>query len=133
MYVYFKIKWNSLYFSKFLIYPTDTPRRIHLDSTWILRPYVEDQISTNFHVISVYFFNVISMVEKSTPFPRTFFDVILLVQKQKVFLHTFFRCNFDGRKIDVVSTFSFQCNLDGRIVQVVSTYFYWCNFADRKI
>ena len=70
--------------------PTGTPRRIHVDSTWILRRYVEDKISTNFHVISAYFFDVISMVEKSTWFPRTFFDVISLVEKSTWFPRTFF-------------------------------------------
>ena len=70
--------------------PTGTPRRIHVDSTWILRRYVEEQISTNFHVISAYFFDVISMVEKSTWFPRTFFDVISMVEKFTWFPRTFF-------------------------------------------
>ena len=72
------------------LFPTGTPHRIHVDSTWILRRYVEDQISTNFHVISAYFFDVISMVEKSTWFPRTFFDVISLVEKSTWFPRTFF-------------------------------------------
>ena len=75
---------------KYNIYPTGTPRWIHVDSTWILHRYVEDQISTNFHVISAYFFDVISMVEKSTWFPRTFFDVISLVEKSTWFPRTFF-------------------------------------------
>ena len=44
----------------------------HVESTSILRRYVEDQISTNFDVISTYFFDVISLVEKSTLFPLTF-------------------------------------------------------------
>ena len=70
--------------------PTGTPRRIHVDSTWILRRYVEEQISTNFHVISTYFFDVISMVEKSTWFPRTFFDIISLFEKFTWFSRTFF-------------------------------------------
>ena len=69
--------------------PTSTPRWIHVDSTRILRRYVEDQISTNFHVISTYFFDVISMVEKSTLFPRTFFDVISMVEKPTLFPHFF--------------------------------------------
>ena len=72
------------------VYPTGTPRRIHVDSTWILRRYVEEQISTNFHVISAYFFDVISMVEKSTWFPRTFFDVISMVEKSTWFPRTLF-------------------------------------------
>ena len=75
-------------------YPTGTSRRIHVVSTWILRRYVKDQISTNFHVISAYFFDVISMDEKSTWFPRTFFDVVSLVEK-----FTWFPCTF----IDVIS------------------------------
>ena len=70
--------------------PTGTRRRIHVDSTWILRRYVKDQISKNFHVISTYFFDVISMVEKSTWIPRTFFDVISLVKKSTWILRTFF-------------------------------------------
>ena len=69
---------------------TGTPRRIHVDSTWIIRRYVEDQISTNFHVISTYFFDAISLIEKSTSFPRNFFDVISLVEKSTLFPRTFF-------------------------------------------
>ena len=68
---------------------TGTPRQIDVDSTWILRQYVEDQISTNFHVISAHFFDVISMVEKSTWFPRTLFDVISLVEKSTWLPRTF--------------------------------------------
>ena len=71
-------------------FPTGTPRRIHVDSTWILRRYVQDQILTNFHVISAYFFDVISLVEESTWFPRTFFDVISMVEKPTLFPRTFF-------------------------------------------
>ena len=66
------------------------PKRAHhVESTWILRRYVEDQISTNFHVISAYFFDAISMIEKSTSFPRTFFHVISLVEKSTLFPRTF--------------------------------------------
>ena len=67
-----------------------TPRRIDVDSTSILRRYMEDQISTNFHVISTYFFDVISLIEKSTSFPRTFFDVISMVEISTFFPRTFF-------------------------------------------
>ena len=42
-----------------MVIPTGTPRQIDVDSTWIFTEYVEDQISTNFHVISRYFFDVI--------------------------------------------------------------------------
>ena len=44
----------------------------------------------DFQVISAYFFNVISMIEKPTSFPRTFYDVILLVKKSTLFPCTFF-------------------------------------------
>ena len=71
-------------------YITGTPRRIDVDSTWILHRYVEDQISTNFHVISTYFFDKISLIEKSTSFPRTFFGVISMVKKPTLFPRTFF-------------------------------------------
>ena len=70
--------------------PTGTPRRIDMDSTWILRRYVEDQISTNFHVISAYFFDVISLVKKLTWFSRTFFDEISMVEKSTWFPRYFF-------------------------------------------
>ena len=70
-------------------YPTGTLRRIHVDLTWILRRYVEDQISTNFYVISTYFFDVISLVKKSTSFPRTFFDVISMVENLRC-IHVLF-------------------------------------------
>ena len=69
--------------------PTGTACWIHVDSSWIRR-YVEEQISTNFYVISSYFFDVILVVEKSTSFPRTFIDVISLVEKSTLFPRTFF-------------------------------------------
>ena len=61
-----------------------------VDSAWILHRYIEDQISTNFNVISTNFFYVISMVEKSTLFPLTFFNVTLMVEKSTLFPRTFF-------------------------------------------
>ena len=70
--------------------PTRTPRRIDVDSTWILRGHVEDQISTNLHIVSTYFFDVISLIEISTQFPRTFFDVISMVEESTQFSRTFF-------------------------------------------
>ena len=82
-----------------------TQRALHVDSTWILRRYVEDQISMNFHVISTYVFDIISMVEKSTLFPFTFFHVVSMVEKYTVFL--IFRFNFDCRKIHFVCTYFF--------------------------
>ena len=99
--------------------PAGTLRCILDDLTSILHRYVEGQTSTNFHVISTYFFDVISliqksmsfpctffdiisMVEKSTSFPLTFFDVNLMVKKSTLFTRTFFRRNLDGQKFDVV-------------------------------
>ena len=114
----------------FYSFSTGTPRRIDVHSTWILRRYVEDQISTNFHVVSTYFFDVISlvkkstsfprtffdvisMVEKSTSFPRTFFDVILMVEKSTLLPRTFFDVIFFRRNIHSVTTYFFQSNFDG--------------------
>ena len=71
-------------------FPTGTPRRIHVDSTWILHRYVEDQISTNFHVISIPFVDIILQTEKFTLFPNTFFDVISMIEKSMLFLRIFF-------------------------------------------
>ena len=59
-------------------------------STSILRRYAEDQISTNFHVISTYFCRCNFDGRKSTLFPRTFFDVILMAKKSTLFPRTFF-------------------------------------------
>ena len=70
--------------------PTDTPRQIHVGSTSILRRYVKHQISTNFHFISTYFFDVISRIEKSTLFPSTFFDAMSMVEKSTLFPRTFY-------------------------------------------
>ena len=81
------------------INPTIPPRQIDVDSMWTSLQYVEDQISTNFSVISTYFFDVISLSEKTTSFPRTLFDLIFMVEKSTLFRCTFFLCNFDNRKI----------------------------------
>ena len=98
---------------------TGTPRRIDVDSTWILWPYVKDQISTNFHAISTYFFDVISLIKKSRLFPRTFFGVTSMVKKSTLFSLTFFRCNFDVRIIHVVCTYFLRRNFDGQKFDVV--------------
>ena len=80
----------------------------HVESTWIFRRYVEDQISTTFHVISAYFFDVISMAEKSTLFPRTFFDVISMVEICTLFLLTFFDVILMGKNS---TSFLVSCKL----------------------
>ena len=126
-------------------FPTDTPRRIHVDSSWILRRYLEDQISTNFHVISTYFFGVISLIKKSTLFPRTFFDVISMIEKPTLFPRNF--CDvismvekstlFPFTFFDVVSMVEkstvlliFWLNFDCRKIHFVCAYFFRQNFDE---
>ena len=104
-----------------------TPRGIHVDLTPISRQYVKDQISTNFNVISMYFFDVISLIEKSTSFPRTFFDVISLVENCMLFPHTFWGV-IRWSKIHVVFSYFFRCNIFGRNIHVAFTYFFRRNF-----
>ena len=70
--------------------PTGIPRRIKVDSTSILRRYVEDHILTIFLVSSSYFFDVISLIKISTSFSCTFYDIILLVEKSTLFWRNFF-------------------------------------------
>ena len=88
--------------------PTGTPRRIDVDSTWILitsicrRPNF-DKYPHRFHVLF-----------------RCNFDG----QKIQVVFTYLFRCNFDGRKIHVDLTYFFRCNFDGRKIHVDSTYFF---------
>ena len=72
------------------VYPKGTSLRIDVNSTSILQRYIEDQISMNFHVISTYFFDVISPIEKSTSFPRSFLDVISLVENSALLSRTFY-------------------------------------------
>ena len=121
---------TTLYVTSF---PTGTPRRIHVDSTWLLRRYVEDQISANFHVISTYFFDLISMVEKSTFHSTYSFCCNFDGRKIHVVSTYFYRCNFAGQKFHVVSTYFFRCSFDDRKIHVVSTYFFPCNFAGRNM
>ena len=81
-------------FEKDLNTPLDfdpvSQRAYNVKSTSILRRYVEDQITTNFQVISTYFFDLISLVEKSTLFLGTFFDVISMDENSTLFPRTFF-------------------------------------------
>ena len=109
-----------------------TPRWIDVDSTSILRQYIEDQILTSFCVISMYFFDVISLIKESTLFPHTFwsnFDC----RKIHVVSTYFFRRNFDGHKIRVFLMYFFRHNFSGQKIHVVSTYFFRCNFDGKKI
>ena len=68
-----------------LLNPTDTPRWIDVDSTWILRrrPNFEE-FPRNFHL----FFRCNFAGRKSTSFPRTFFDVISMIEKSMLFPRT---------------------------------------------
>ena len=54
------------------------------------------------------FFDVISMVEKSTLFPRTFFDVISMVEICTLFLLTFFDVILMGKDL---TSFLVSCKL----------------------
>ena len=103
-------------------FPTDTPRQIHVDSWWILRRYLEDQTSNNFHVISTQFFGVILLIKKSTSFPRTFFNVIWMVEKSTLFPFTFFHVVSMVEKCTVFLIFRF--NFDCRKIHFVCTYFF---------
>ena len=116
-------------------YATDTPRRMDVDLMSILRRYVKKKISINFHVILTYFFDAISMGEKSTSFRRTFFNVTLISEKSTSFQRTFF---------DVISmsekSISFRRTLFGvTSMSEISTSprctrsrlfwcIFWCNF-----
>ena len=82
--------WTALFEKVLSASVTDSQRALHVESTSILRRYVENQISTNYYVTSTYFFDLISLVEKSTLFPRIFFDVIWMVEKSTLFPSTFF-------------------------------------------
>ena len=84
---------NCLYFQGFwgpkllngclVLWPTQ--RALHVESTSIPRGF--DEFPRDFHGV---FFDVISLIEKSTLFPRTFFAVISMVEKYTLFPHTFF-------------------------------------------
>ena len=90
-YDYFKFLTQIIEICHVVFAPVILQRaHVDVDSTWILHRYVEDQISTNFHVISTYFFDLTSLIEKFTSLPRTFFDIISLVEKTTLFPHTFF-------------------------------------------
>ena len=91
--------------------PTGTTRRIDIDSMSILLRYIKKKMSTNFHVVSTYFFGLISMNENSHRF------VVL------------FGRNFDGRKIHVVSIYFLRHHCDRRIIDVILMYFFQSNLC----
>ena len=147
-----------------------TQRAYHVESTSIPRGYYVDTLKTkiqrfstsfprtffrcNFdgpktHVVLLFFFGVISMVQKSTSFTRTFLlnftgwnihivstyflQLNFSSRKIHVFSTYFFRCIFACRKTHVVSAYFFRCNFAGSNIHVVSTYVFQCNFDGRKI
>ena len=63
----------------------DTPRWINVNSVSILHRNAKDQVLTNFHVISMYSFNIILLIKKSTLLPRIYIDVISVVEKSYFF------------------------------------------------
>ena len=87
----------------------------HVDSTSILRQYIEDQISTNFHVIS------------TCSFWCNFAD-----WKIHVVFTYFFPRNFDDRNIHILFKYFFWYNFDGQKIPFVSTHFFRCNFSGQK-
>ena len=103
---------ESVYCSKIIqskrIFQSNTQRAHHVDLTRILRRYVEDQISTNFHIVSIVLFQCNFTDQKIQVVSTYFFNVILMVEKSTSFPRTFFRCNFDGGKIHVISTYFFD-------------------------
>ena len=90
--------------------------------------YVEDQISTNFHVISTYFFDVISLIKKSKSFPRSFFNVILMVEKFVLFLRTFFDIILMVEKSTLLPRTFFDVIFFRGNIHSVTTYFFQSNF-----
>ena len=119
---------------------TGAQRQIDVDSTWILYRYVEDQISTKFHVLFWCNFADWKIQVISTYFFQCNFDdakthVVINFDGRKIRLVStyFYRCHFAVRNIYVVSTYFFWCNFDGRKTYFVSTQIFWCNFSDQKI
>ena len=85
----------------------------------------QDQILTNFYVISTYFFDVISMVEKSMLFPHSFFDVISMVEKS-----TFFPCTFFNVISMVEKSTFFPCTFFNVISMVAKSTSFPRTFFD---
>ena len=75
---------------------SSTQRTFHVESTSNWRGYYVDTLNTKFRRISTsfpchfHFFDVISLIEKFTSFPRTFFDVNLIAEESTLFTSTFF-------------------------------------------
>ena len=78
-------------------------------------------------VVSTYFFDVISITEKSTSFRRTWFDAVSKGEKSTLFQRTL----FDAISMSKKST-SFQCtffdliSMDGKLA--FFRCIFWCNF-----
>ena len=94
----------------------------------VLRQYVKSKISTNFHVISTYFSNTVSVSEKLTLFQRTLSDITLMAKKVDTILSFFIQINFKRRKIDFVLMFSLYSNFDEKKIDVILKYFVQRSF-----
>ena len=102
-----------------------TPRRIDVDFTWVLHLYVEDQVSTDFDVISTYFLDVILLIEKSTFSPHTSIYLISMVQKSKSFPRT-----FSGVISVFEKTMLFPCTFFDALSMVETSRFFSIMFFD---
>ena len=125
-------------------------RWINVDSMSILRRYVEkniDEFSRRFDVfflcnfdrqkilaVSTYFFDVILMGKKSTPFRRTLFDIISMSEKSTLFRCIFFNVILMGKKsTSFLCTFFKIILIDerSRSFQCTSMQFWWCFWKKR--
>ena len=120
---------------------TSNPHRFNVDITSIRRRPNFHEFPRHFHVlfwcnsdsrkihvVSTYlFFDVISLVEKSTLFSRTFFDIILMVEKSTLSPRTFFDaiCLVEICKLFLLSVFDVICNLMKTFEECFSCV---CNF-----
>ena len=91
-------------------------RQFDVDITFILRRPNFDE----FHVISTYFYDITSLIKKSTSFQSTFFYLISMVRKSTLFPHTF--CGV----ISLVEKYTFfpRTFLDVISLVEISTFFH---------
>ena len=120
--------------------PRGTTRKIDVNSMSILCQYVENKISTSFHVVFTYFFDEILMGKISTSFLQTFVEVISMSWKSSSFWRTWFNVNSMCEKLTSfrrtlfnlilmgeIST-SFRCTLINLILMGEKSTSFWCTF-----
>ena len=94
-------------------YLMNTPHRMGVDSMATLCWYVKKKISAGFHVISMYFFLIISMSEKIEVVFDSLFSTYFRGQKKLTsFGCTFFNLIYMGDKS------TFRCNFDRKLIQL---------------